>query len=1766
MTTWLRGRKITASVVAASLVIAVPVTFAVLHPGYPASDVDLESRDVWVTNGQELLAGRLNRQIEELDASVATVANDIDVFQNGDTVLLHDRVSSTVEAVDPAYTTLGNRADLPPAAELAFGGTRLAVLDPDNGSLWITNVGAGLEFTTVDNPALAKLGKNAEIAVSRTGTVFAASAKKGMLYTYPVSGGAPSEQEIPKLDNYQLSAVGEKPVVFDADGNQVIVPGSEPIDLPSQGLKLQQPGDEADVVLVAGPDSLMAVPFSGDELIEIDAKVRAAAQQEKDVAAPVNLEGCWHAAWASGSRYLARCGHDKPLYEAIEPSTVGAQLVFRVNRDVIALNNLQTGDAWLVTADMRLVHNWEDVTPPQEEDGEEGDEKASVQSFEDTLAERTDQNRPPLAHDDEFGVRPSRGTVLPMLNNDSDPDGDVLTIIDTNGFGEKWGTLEYIDGGRAMQYTPKDDLNSGTFSFRYTVSDGRTGGVAEASVSVTVRPDDANEPPESQRIGATAVDAGQTITYNALADWRDPDGDDIYLESAASDAGDRVRFKPDGTVTVTHTSGQLGPREIVFTVSDGRASATGAFTLDVKSAGSSNPVGTPDFAQTFVGEAVEVLPLDNDLSPSGGQLTLLGAESLQGAVSVAVNSDDGTITASAGKAGAYYVKYSLGAGERTSIGLIRIDVTEKDDAELAPIAVRDTGYVRPGEPAMIPVLNNDVSPTGNVLAVQSVEATGDAAQLSIELLTQSMIRVTATAAVTGQVQFSYTVSDGKNEATTTVTIVMVPPLSKHQAPIAADDQVRVRVGDIASVPVLDNDVHPDNALMHLDQKLAQGTEEGLAFVTDDKVRYQAPASAGVYTAVYTVIDEHGQKATASVTFTVVGMNEDTNAAPTAKTLTTRVFAGSSVDIEIPLDGLDPDGDSVHYDGLASAPLLGEVRNEQSQSFTYVAGSLELGTDTFTYKVTDVLGATSVGTIKIAVIERPDQAMSPVAVDDTIEVQPGRVASVPVLKNDSDPNQYTFSLDEKIEDVPEGVVATVDGESVVVEAPDEEMTFALRYTIRNEKGGFDSAYIMVRVTPDATIQPPGVQDQIVEQDEVIGKETVDIDIFKGATNPGGTVADLVPTLEGPNAGSAEIRDDGTVRVTLGDTRMAITFRLTNEQDSLSSAAFIVVPPFSDGQPPRLRDLPEQIVDMNATKEWNLDDVAYSPSGKDITVTGAKGVSATRSNGESGFVSDKRLSFTPAADYRGPASISFEVTDGTSTGTKILVLPITVGDPNFEDVAPTFTSPSISVEAGEDPVNFDLRTASSHPNPDVLDQLTYTGPTGQGGGIQAGLSGSELTVSAPFGVKPGTSVTLGITMAFKEFTVQGQVTVTVVASTRPLPVAVDHVNNDARKGTSYTINALEGAFNPFPEQDLTVVNATLDSGDANVSTNDTTVTIKTGAAKSQTISVIYTIRDATGEENRSSTARITVVVKDVPDAPPAPSLSASSGNIAVTVHDSAANNGSEIEKYTVVRNDNTRKTCSPGVVCNFAGTNGVEYSFRVFATNGVGDSVQSPPSSAISYGVPSRPAVGAMNATSQYEGAAISGQWSEPSDKGGKLTGYEWRILKDGNVWESGSPGPGTTAASKGGAGAGSYSLQVKACSPAGCSDWASSSNSVVLQKKPPTSVALSRGNFREGSINAYYYHIEIRGYVDNANQSFRVNCIGPGSNGEHWEKVTDRQRIKNGTPDGRTVSLTLDANGNFSGDANCYDGYNGESKRAQVSIAGGGWHEASGTYGNGWVKN
>ena len=212
-----------------------------------------------------------------------------------------------------------------------------------------------------------------------------------------------------------------------------------------------------------------------------------------------------------------------------------------------------------------------------------------------------------------------------------------------------------------------------------------------------------------------------------------------------------------------------------------------------------------------------------------------------------------------------------------------------------------------------------------------------------------------------------------------------------------------------------------------------------------------------------------------------------------------------------------------------------------------------------------------------------------------------------------------------------------------------------------------------------------------------------------------------TLEGPNAARAEVTPDGGIEVKPGRERYAVAYRLTNELDDLSAMAFVIVPAaateedIEQDEPtipaPHLADLaPDRRADEREIR-WDVADLVVVPSGKPALVLSA---SAANARSEA-YVDGTTLQYEPAQDYRGEASVTFEVTDGRSADdpdgrTALLTVPVTVGDPNFEDTPPVFTPRAETIEAGEQPLEIDLRSSSDHPNPDVIGQLGYTEPRG------------------------------------------------------------------------------------------------------------------------------------------------------------------------------------------------------------------------------------------------------------------------------------------------------------------------------------------------------------------------------------------------------------------------------------------------------------------------
>ena len=278
------------------------------------------------------------------------------------------------------------------------------------------------------------------------------------------------------------------------------------------------------------------------------------------------------------------------------------------------------------------------------------------------------------------------------------------------------------------------------------------------------------------------------------------------------------------------------------------------------------------------------------------------------------------MTFSATAAGTCYAVYLVTDGPSATLGLIRVDVAVPAPSDEPPVAVRDRALLPSAGSVLVDVLANDSDPCGGVLVVQSVDI-GSGAGVSVSVVDHAYVRVTAVRTGSVPFTFTYTVSNGAASATGEVLVVPLPAVGSLQPPVATDDEVTVRAGDVVTIPVLANDTHPNGAPLTLDPDLTDvsGIGSGQVFTSGDTVRFLAGPDAGTAYATYTVRDPQDNKDSAQVTIHIKAVDARTNSAPQPRTVTARLVAGGTVRVAIPLDGIDPDGDSVQPSSASRAP-------------------------------------------------------------------------------------------------------------------------------------------------------------------------------------------------------------------------------------------------------------------------------------------------------------------------------------------------------------------------------------------------------------------------------------------------------------------------------------------------------------------------------------------------------------------------------------------------------------------------------------------------------------------------------------------------------------------------------------------------------------------------------------------------------------------------------------------------------------------------------
>ena len=186
---------------------------------------------------------------------------------------------------------------------------------------------------------------------------------------------------------------------------------------------------------------------------------------------------------------------------------------------------------------------------------------------------------------------------------------------------------------------------------------------------------------------------------------------------------------------------------------------------------------------------------------------------------------------------------------------------------------------------------------------------------------------------------------------------------------------------------------------------------------------------------------------------------------------TRETAGDVAVIQVPVDGIDPDGDSVTVTGVTVPPALGRIVAVGPDTISYQSYPNSAGTDTFTYQVTDPYGLTGSATVRIAVLP-PGPPQPPVAVDDVISAPPGAALHWNVLGNDFVAPGDTVTVEplgKTNATVPAGV--SLNGSYVYLKVPSAPSDPPVQFTYADTDGGTPSlAQVIVHAVPGAKVPP------------------------------------------------------------------------------------------------------------------------------------------------------------------------------------------------------------------------------------------------------------------------------------------------------------------------------------------------------------------------------------------------------------------------------------------------------------------------------------------------------------------------------------------------------------------------------------------------------------------------------------------------------------------------------------------------------------------------
>ncbi|AJQ96673.1 choice-of-anchor A family protein [Gynuella sunshinyii] len=190
----------------------------------------------------------------------------------------------------------------------------------------------------------------------------------------------------------------------------------------------------------------------------------------------------------------------------------------------------------------------------------------------------TSTNQVPLVDPTNDEISLQAGDVLSYQINASDPDNDELSYT---LFTQIDGLI--VSGSGLMSWQSSEDLAEQALVIKVGVSDGH-GGSTTFQLILNIEAAEVNHTPSIVSQPTSPAIVGEEYRYDVVA--RDADGDTLTF--ALITAPDGMTLSDAGALHWTATSNQVGSHAISLSVSDGQATVTQSYTLEVVEASPDN--------------------------------------------------------------------------------------------------------------------------------------------------------------------------------------------------------------------------------------------------------------------------------------------------------------------------------------------------------------------------------------------------------------------------------------------------------------------------------------------------------------------------------------------------------------------------------------------------------------------------------------------------------------------------------------------------------------------------------------------------------------------------------------------------------------------------------------------------------------------------------------------------------------------------------------------------------------------------------------------------------------------------------------------------------------------------------------------------------------------------------------------------------------------------------------------------------------------------